>query len=93
MYLQGVRDNETAARQMGQQHGRAGRRPVVVLSPPSYNEKTILAVVCPVASQVKGYPFEVILPPGSRISGAILADDLDLSMAANGKRSRPEKSL
>ncbi len=55
---------------------QAGRRPAVVLSPRSYNEKTSLAVVCPVTSHVKGYPFEVSLPAGSRIRGAILSDHL-----------------
>ncbi|HEV1995388.1 MAG TPA: endoribonuclease MazF [Candidatus Acidoferrum sp.] len=55
---------------------QAGRRPAVVLSPRNYNEKTSLAVVCPVTSQVKGYPFEVSLPPGLRIRGAILSDHL-----------------
>jgi mRNA interferase MazF len=35
-----------------------------------------LAILCPITSQVKGYPFEVTTPAGSRISGAILADQL-----------------
>jgi mRNA interferase MazF len=55
---------------------QAGRRPAVVLSPRSYNEKTNLAVVCPVTSKKKGYPFEVSLPPGLRITGVILSDHL-----------------
>jgi mRNA interferase MazF len=55
---------------------QAGRRPAVVLSPRAYNEKTSLAVVCPVTSRVKGYPFEVLVPPGMRIQGAILSDHL-----------------
>ena len=55
---------------------QAGRRPAVVLSPRDYNDKTSLAVVCPVTSQVKGYPFEVGLPPGARVHGAILSDHL-----------------
>ena len=55
---------------------QAGRRPAVVLSPRAYNEKTSLAVVCPVTSQVKSYPFEVLVPPGMRIKGAILSDHL-----------------
>ena len=55
---------------------QAGRRPAVVLSPRSYNEKTSLAVVCPVTRHVKSYPFEVSLPAGSRIRGAILSDHL-----------------
>jgi mRNA interferase MazF len=55
---------------------QAGRRPAVVLSPRSYNEKTSLAVVCPVTSHAKGYPFEVPVPPGQHIRGVILSDHL-----------------
>ena len=55
---------------------QAGRRPAVVLSPQSYNEKTSLAVVCPITSNAKGYPFEVTIPVGQRIRGVILSDHL-----------------
>lgn len=55
---------------------QAGRRPAVVLSPRAYNGKTSLAVVCPVTSHAKGYPFEVSLPPGLRLKGVILSDHL-----------------
>jgi mRNA interferase MazF len=55
-------------------HEQAGRRPALVLSPASYNGRVGLALVCPITSHVKGYPFEVILPPGLRIAGAVLAD-------------------
>jgi mRNA interferase MazF len=30
--------------------------------------------MCPITSQVKGYPFEALLPPGLSIVGAILSD-------------------
>ena len=55
---------------------QAGRRPAVVLSPRTYNEKTSLAVVCPITSHAKGYPFEVSVPAGQRIGGVILSDHL-----------------
>jgi len=55
---------------------QAGRRPALVLSPRLYNEKSGLALVCPVTSRVKGYPFEVALPEGLPIGGVILADHL-----------------
>ncbi len=60
------------------QKGReqAKRRPAIVLSPKSYNEATHLALMCPITSQVKGYPFEVALPKKLKISGVILADQL-----------------
>jgi mRNA interferase MazF len=57
-------------------HEQAGRRPAVVLSPQNYNGKTGLAILCPVTSQVKGYPFEVLLPAGLSVAGAILSDQV-----------------
>ena len=53
---------------------QAGRRPAIVLSPASYNERSCLALVCSITSHVKGYPFEDPLPKGSMISGVILSD-------------------
>jgi mRNA interferase MazF len=47
-----------------------------VLSPGSYNNKTDLAIFCPITSQVKGYPFEVLLPDGLPVEGAILSDQV-----------------
>ena len=38
------------------------------------NEKVEIASVCPVTGQIKGYPFEVLLPDGLPVTGAILAD-------------------
>ena len=55
---------------------QAGRRPELVLSPRSYNQKSGLALLCPITNQIKGYPFEVPLPQGCGASGAILADHL-----------------
>lgn len=55
-------------------HEQAGRRSALVLSPRSYNAKVGLAILCPLTSQIKGYPFEVILPEGFKVQGAILSD-------------------
>ena len=57
-------------------HEQAGRRPAVVLSPAIYNAKSSLALFAPVTSQVKGYPFEVVLPDGLGVSGAVLSDHI-----------------
>ena len=54
----------------------AGRRPAVVVSPQSYNSKVGLAIFCPVTGQVKGYPFEVLIPAGLPVTGAILSDQV-----------------
>jgi mRNA interferase MazF len=57
-------------------HEQAGTRPALTLSPESYNRKVGLAVFCPVTSQVKGYPFEVAIPDGQKVSGVILSDQV-----------------
>lgn len=57
-------------------HEQAGRRPALVLSPRSYNEKSGLTICCPVTSKVKGYPFEVALPAGLSVQGVVLSDHL-----------------
>jgi len=64
----------TPAPQAG--HEQATRRPAVVLSPQEYNARTGLAVLCPVTGQVKGYPFEVRVPAGLPVTGAILSDQV-----------------
>jgi mRNA interferase MazF len=57
-------------------HEQAGRRPAVVLSPASYNGKVGLALLCPVTNQIKGYPFEALLPAGLPVTGVVLADQI-----------------
>jgi mRNA interferase MazF len=50
-------------------------RPALVISPEQYNLKTGLALFMPITSQVKGYPFEVLINAGE-INGAILCDQI-----------------
>ena len=57
-------------------HEQASRRPALVVSPSAYNVKVGLALVCPITSQVKGYPFEVAIPKGQRVQGVVLADQV-----------------
>lgn len=57
-------------------HEQSGRRPALVISPKIYNDKTGLALFCPITLQVKNYPFEVNLPANLEIEGVILADQI-----------------
>jgi len=57
-------------------HEQAGRRPAVVLSPASYNGRVSLALVCPITNQLKGYPFEVVIPERLAVTGVILSDQV-----------------
>jgi len=56
-------------------HEQAGHRPAVVISPYEYNLKTSLAIVVPITSKVKGYPFEIPIK-GEEIQGVVLADQV-----------------
>lgn len=55
-------------------HEQAGRRPAIVLSDQNYNRNG-MALICPITSREKGYPFEVKLKT-DKISGVILSDHI-----------------
>jgi len=57
-------------------HEQAGRRPAIVLSPEAYNARVGLALFCPLTTRIKGYPWEVPIPEGLPISGAVLSDQV-----------------
>ncbi len=55
-------------------HEQAGHRTALVVSPSSYNGKSGLMLCCPMTTQAKGYPFEILIsgdPPS-----AVLADQV-----------------
>jgi mRNA interferase MazF len=53
-------------------HEQAGHRPALVLSPAAYNGKTGLMICCPMTTQIKNYPFEVLV---SRTPGSVVLAD------------------
>src|ERR1700721_2983340 len=55
-------------------HEQAGHRPALVLSPAAYNDKTSLMICCPMTTQIKNYPFEVLI--AGTPQGAVLADQV-----------------
>ena len=59
----------------------------MVLSPAAYNSKVGLALLCPIPTRIKGYPFEVLLPEGLKINGAVLSDHRLLPERASSKLS------
>jgi mRNA interferase MazF len=60
-------------------HEQAGHRPALVASPASYNAKTNLMICCPMTTQIKGYPFEVLiagpLPPSVALADQVKSVD------------------
>lgn len=57
-----------------QGHEQSGHRPALVLSPARYNRNTSMMICCPMSSQVKGYPFEVLV--SSEPPSVVLADQI-----------------
>ena len=53
---------------------QGGERPVLVLSPLGFSMATGYALVAPVTRTVRDWPFEVVIGPGLRVSGVVLAD-------------------
>lgn len=56
-------------------HEQAGHRPALVLSPATYNSKTGTMLCCPMTTQIKGYPFEVVIH-AEGVSSAVLSDQV-----------------
>ena len=57
-------------------HEQNGKRPGLVLTTADFNRKLGLAIICPVTSAVKGFPFELPVPPGLAVSGVVLLDQI-----------------
>lgn len=55
-------------------HEQRGPRPALVISPRAYNGRSGLVIACPITTAIKGYTFEVELPTGLLVSGAVLSD-------------------
>lgn len=77
-------------------HEQAGHRPALVLSPSSYNGRTGLMLCCPMTTQLKGYPFEVVIAgakPSGVLSDQVKSVDWKARKATRkGKVSAPELS-
>ncbi|MGE0469808.1 MAG: endoribonuclease MazF [Nitrospira sp.] len=59
-------------------HEQAGHRPALVLSPANYNRATGLMLCCPMTSQKKGYPFEVVMNTDPQQTSVVLADQVKI---------------
>lgn len=57
-------------------HEQAGFRPAVILSSKYFNLRSSVAFACPISSKVKGYQFQVVLPLGLPVHGAVLCEHM-----------------
>lgn len=57
-------------------HEQRGHRRALVLTPRAYNHRVRLCILCPITSEVKGYPFEMPIPSGGTTGGVVLCDQV-----------------
>jgi mRNA interferase MazF len=53
-----------------------GRRPVLFLSDATYHSASRRAVICPITTRARPWPFNVSIPSGLRTTGVVLVDQV-----------------
>ncbi len=57
-------------------HEQKGRRPALVVSNTLFNEQTGLAIVCPLTTADRGYPFHVAVTDNPHITGFVMVEQV-----------------
>jgi len=68
-------------------HEQKGRRPALVISNTLFNQKTGLAMACPITNTDRRYPFHVKIPASSSLSGFVMVDQLK-SIDFNSRKAK-----
>lgn len=57
-------------------HEQKGRRPALVISNDLFNQRTGLAIVCPITNTARNSPFHVPLPGVSPVTGFVMVEQV-----------------
>jgi mRNA interferase MazF len=57
-------------------HEQKGRRPALVISNDLFNQRTGLAIVCPITKTQRNFPFHVALPEQSSVTGFVMVEQV-----------------
>ncbi|NLV31880.1 MAG: mRNA-degrading endonuclease [Acidobacteria bacterium] len=57
-------------------HEQKGRRPALVVSNTLFNERTGLAIVCPLTTTDRGYPFHVAIIRNPDVKGFVMVEQV-----------------
>ncbi len=68
-------------------HEQKGGRPVLVVSNTLFNQRTGLAVVCPITRTDRKYPFHVKIYEASTLNGFVMADQVK-SVDYNSRKAK-----
>jgi len=68
-------------------HEQKGRRPALIISNTLFNQKTGLAMACPITNTDRRYPFHIKIPSYSSLSGFVMVDQLK-SIDYNARKAK-----
>ena len=68
-------------------HEQKGRRPALVVSNDLFNQRTGLAIVCPVTNTRRGLPFHVPVPAETTLTGFVMVEQVK-SVDFRARRAR-----
>lgn len=68
-------------------HEQKGRRPALVVSNTLFNQKTGLAIVCPITSRDRKFPFHIKITEPSALSGFVMVDQIK-SIDYNSRKAK-----
>ena len=57
-------------------HEQKGRRPALVISNNLFNQRTGMAIVCPITNTQRDFPFHVALPEESSVTGFVMVEQV-----------------
>ncbi|HAZ27385.1 TPA: mRNA-degrading endonuclease [Candidatus Acetothermia bacterium] len=57
-------------------HEQSGRRPALVISRDLFNQRTGLAIVCPITSTKRDYPLHVAIRAGHKVTGFVMVEQV-----------------
>jgi len=57
-------------------HEQKGRRPALVISHYLFNKHTGLAIVCPITSAARGFPFHVAVTDSPKVTGFVMVEQV-----------------
>ena len=57
-------------------HEQKGRRPALVISNDLFNQRTGLAIVCPITNTKRDFPFHVALPQECTVTGFVMVEQV-----------------
>jgi mRNA interferase MazF len=57
-------------------HEQKGRRPALVVSNTLFNQRTGLAIVCPLTSTDRGFPFHVAVTDDAKLTGFVMVEQV-----------------